>query len=148
MFSKPLLGTDTKKTKMSWVEYYWKSCIIQGWYNCWYSFKNWADLMGDNYQDYALLVSDDPLEQCILYFWDSLEDEIYPKHFLDSLLQMVEDIETGKEKLIPMDDDWDKPIPEGVDPYNLSGRDPTQSVWKNGKRPSPDYYEIINGNND
>ena len=42
-------------------------------------------------------------------------------------------------------DDWDKPIPEGVDPYNLTGRDPTQSVWKNGKRPSPDYYEIING---
>ena len=36
-------------------------------------------------------------------------------------------------------------INEGVDPWNLSGRDPTQSVWKNGKRPSPDYYEIING---
>jgi hypothetical protein len=54
MFSKPLLGTDTKKTKMSWIEYYWKSCIIQGWYNCWYAFKNWGDLMGDNYQDYAL----------------------------------------------------------------------------------------------
>ena len=31
-------------------------------------------------------------------------------------------------------DDWDKPIREGVDPYNLTGRDPTQSVWKNGKR--------------
>ena len=39
-------------------------------------------------------------------------------------------------------DDWNKPIPEGVDPYNLTGRDPTRSVWKNGKRPSPDYYEI------
>lgn len=60
--------------------------------------------MGNNYQDYALLVSDDPLEQCILYFWDSLEDEIYPKHFLDSLLQMVDDIETGKEKVIPVDE--------------------------------------------
>ena len=60
--------------------------------------------MGNNYQDYALLVSDDPLEQCILYFWDSLEDDIYPKHFLDSLLQMVDDIDTGKEKVIPMDE--------------------------------------------
>ncbi len=60
--------------------------------------------MCNNYQDYALLVSDDPLEQCILYFWDSLEDEIYPKYFLDSLLQMVDDIETGKEKVIPMDE--------------------------------------------
>ena len=104
MFSKPLLGTNTKKTKLSWSEYIWNSCIIQGWYNCWYAFKNWADLMGDNYQEYALLVSDDPLEQCILYFWDSLEDEIYPKHFLDSLLQMVDDIDTGKVKTYPMDE--------------------------------------------
>lgn len=64
--------------------------------------------MGNNYQDYALLVSDDPLEQCILYFWDSLEDEIYPKHFLDSLLQMVDDIETGKEKVIPVDEEFMK----------------------------------------
>ena len=39
-------------------------------------------------------------------------------------------------------DDWDRPIPEGVHPYNLTGRDPTRSVWKDGKRPSPDYYEI------
>ena len=104
MFSKPLLGTDIKEPKMSWISYIWNSCLIQGWYNCWYAFQNWADLMGDNYQDYALLVSDDPLEQCILYFWDSLEDEIYPKHFLDSLLQMAHDIDTGKEKVIPMDE--------------------------------------------
>jgi hypothetical protein len=48
-------------------------------------------------------------------------------------------------KSISKIDDWDKPIPEGVDPYNLTGRDSTQSVWKNGKRPSPDYYEILNG---
>jgi len=108
MFSKPLLGTNTKKTKLSWFEYIWHSCILQGWYNCWYAFKNWADLMGDNYQEYALLVSDDPLEQCILYFWDSLEDEIYPKHFLDSLLQMVDDIETGKVKTYPMDEVMDR----------------------------------------
>jgi len=108
MFSKPLLGTNTKKTKLSWVEYIWHSCIIQGWYNCWYAFKNWADLMGNNYQEYALLASDDPLEQCILYFWHSLEDEIYPKHFLDSLLQMVDDIDTGKVKTYPMEDVMDR----------------------------------------
>ena len=106
MFSKPLLGTNTKKTKLSWFEYILHSCIIQGWYNCWYAFKNWADLMGDNYQEYALLVSDDPLEQCILYFWDSLEEEIYPKHFLEHLMQMVDDIETGKEKVVPLDEDF------------------------------------------
>ena len=101
-FSRPLLGTDIKKTKLSWVEYIIFSCIQQGWYNCWYSFKNWSDLMGNSYQDYALLKDDDPLEECISYFWDSLEDEIYSKSFLESLLQMVDDIDTGKEKIIPM----------------------------------------------
>ena len=103
-YSKPLLGTDTKKTKLSWVEYIWFSCICQGWTNFYYSFKNWSDLMGNSYQDYALLKDDDPLEQCILFFWDSLEDEIYSKPFLESLLQMVDDINTGKEEVIPMDD--------------------------------------------
>jgi hypothetical protein len=103
MYSKLLLGTDINKTKLSWIEYYWNSCLIQGWMNCCYSFRNWADLMGNNYQEYALLKKDDSLEQCILNFWDSLEDEIFPKHFLDSLLQHVDDVKTGKEKLIPMD---------------------------------------------
>ena len=105
-FSKPLLGTDTKKYKMSWANYIWNGCFVQGWYNCWFAFKNWADLMGNNYEGYALLKEDDPLEMCILYFWDSLEDEIYPKYFLDSLLQMTYDIETGKEKVYPIDEDF------------------------------------------
>ena len=118
IFSRPLLGTDTEKVKLSWFEYYWHSCFVQGWYNCWYSFANWKDLVFNNYQDYALLASDDPLEMCILYFWDSLEDEIYPKHFLDSLLQMVDDIETGKEKVIPLDENFFdrlKDLTEGVE---------------------------------
>ena len=125
MFSKPLLGTNTKKTKLSWFEYIWHSCIIQGWYNCWYALKNWGDLMGDNYQEYALLVSDDPLEQCILYFWDSLEDEIYPKHFLESLLQMVDDIETGKEKVVPLDEDFFDRMKDLVKDVELNDEDLT-----------------------
>ena len=79
--------------------------------------------MGDNYQEYALLVSDDPLEQCILYFWDSLEDEIYPKHFLESLLQMVDDIETGKEKVVPLDEDFFDRMKELVGDVDLNDED-------------------------
>ena len=105
-FSRPLLGTDKKKTKLSWFEYIWFSCILQGWRDCWYAFKNWGDLVGNNYQDYALLVSDDPLEQCALYFWDSLEDDIYPKEFLEYLMQLADDVETGKEKVIPIDEGY------------------------------------------
>lgn len=105
MFSKPLLGTNTDKVKLSWFEYIWFSCIVQGWYNCWYAFKNWADLIGNNYEGYGILQEDDDLEMCILYFWDSLEDEIYPKHFLDSLLQMSEDVRTGKVEAVPFTND-------------------------------------------
>ena len=125
IFSRPLLGTNTKKVKLSWFEYYWNSCIIQGWYNCLYAFKNWQDLMGNNYQDYALLKTDDPLEMCILYFWDSLEDEIYPKHFLDSLLQMVDDIDTGKEKVVPLDEDFFDRIKDLVKDVELNDEDLT-----------------------
>lgn len=104
IFSKPLFGTNKKKTTFSWFEYILFSCIQQGWYNCWYAYKNWADLMGNNYQDYALLKEDDPLEQCILYFWDSLEDDTYPKKFLEELLQMCADVDSGKVKTYSMDE--------------------------------------------
>jgi hypothetical protein len=123
MFDKPLLGTDKKKTTLSWFEYIVFSCLQQGWYNCWYAYKNWADLMGNNYQDYALLKEDDPLELCILYFWDSLEDEIYPKFFLEELLQMADDVATGKVKTVPftkdMFDDLKDLVGDLIDDVNL-----------------------------
>jgi len=106
MFSRLLLGTDKKKTKLSWFEYILFSCLQQGWYNCWYSFKNWADLMGNNYTGYGILPEDDDLEWCIGYFWDSLEDEIYPKEFLEHLMQMSADIESGKVKTYPLTEDF------------------------------------------
>ena len=123
MFSQPLLGTNTDKVKLSWFEYIWNSCIRQGWYNCWYAYKNWADLMGNNYQDYALLKEDDPLEQCILYFWDSLEDEIYPKEFLESLLQMSDDVKTGKVETYPMDEDFFDRLKDLVKDVELDDED-------------------------
>ena len=61
--------------------------------------------MGNNYQDYALLKTDDPLEQCILYFWDSLEEDIYPKEFIESLMQMSEDVRNGEVKTVPFTKD-------------------------------------------
>ena len=75
--------------------------------------------MGNNYQDYALLVSDDPLEQCILYFWDSLEGDIYPKEFLEHLMQLADDVATGKEEVIPMDEDFFDRLKELVGDVDL-----------------------------
>lgn len=105
IFSRPLLGTNTNKTSMSWIEYIWFSCILQGWTNCFYAFQNWKDLIFNEYEGYGVLAIDDDLEHCILCFWDSLEDDIYPKDFLEELMQMAYDVQTGKVETIPFDRD-------------------------------------------
>jgi hypothetical protein len=78
---------------------------MTGWQSIRGAFRIWVDLMRSNYANYALLKEDNPETECIEWFWASLnEDECYPKEFLEYLMQMVEDIETGKEKIIPLDD--------------------------------------------
>lgn len=74
--------------------------------------------MGNNYEGYGILPEDDDLKWCIDYFWDSLEDDIYPKEFLESLMQMSEDVRTGKVKTYPMDEsffDRMKDLVDGMD---------------------------------
>lgn len=104
MYDLPLLGTNTDKTKLTWIEYIWFSCILQGWYHFGCSFRNWADLMGNNYKGYGILPEDDDLEWCIDYFWGSLEDEIYSKEFLESLLQMCDDVKNGRVETYSMNE--------------------------------------------
>jgi hypothetical protein len=107
MFSTPIKGTSTKKIKLSWFDYYFSHCWMTGWQSIRGAFRIWADLMGSNYKDYALLKNDDPETECLEWFWGTLgEDECYPKEFLEHLMQMVDDIETGKEKVYPLDEDF------------------------------------------
>ena len=69
------------------------------------SFRIWSDLMRGNYKDYALMFYDDPYEECVSWFWSQLgEDETLPKAFLEHLMQMAEDVKTGKVKTVPMED--------------------------------------------
>ncbi len=116
-FSIPLFGTNKATLQLSWLEYIWFSCIVQGWYNCWFSFKMWADLMGGNYQNYGL-GEDDDLKSCILSFWCSLEDDIYPKFFLESLMQIAHDVETGKVNTIPFTESMMELISDCLDEPN------------------------------
>ena len=106
MFSKALLGTQTNKVKMTWVEYIFTH-LIPTWFQSFNdNFRMWKDLMTDNFEVYALLKDDDPFQECYDWFWSSINmDETYPKEFLEYLMQMVDDIETGKEKVVPMDGD-------------------------------------------
>ena len=65
--------------------------------------------MTSDYDSYALLKEDDPETECIEWFWASLnEDDVYPKEFLEHLMQMVEDIELGKVETYSIDEVMDR----------------------------------------
>jgi hypothetical protein len=129
MYSKLVRGTAPKKnrTTMNWWEYWIGHCWMTGWQSIRGAFRIWADLMGSNYENYALpRTVEDPEQECLEWFWVSLgEDDTYPKEFLEYLLQMVDDIETGKEKLIPMDEDFMKRLEDLVADVELNDEELT-----------------------
>jgi hypothetical protein len=64
----------------------------------------WADLMTNNYAPYVLLDTDNGFEICYDWFWYDLNDpELESKEFFEYLNQIIDDIDSGKEKLIPFD---------------------------------------------
>ena len=126
MFSKMIKATDKKKTTLNWWEYWIGHCWMTGWQTIAINFRMWADLMGSNYANYALLKEDDPLEECLDWFWVSLnEDDTYPKKFLEHLMQMLEDVETGKEEVIPLDEHFFDRLKDLVDGVELDGEETT-----------------------
>jgi len=91
---------------MTNLEYYVKHVFPAGWHTIASAFRIWCDLMTGNYKDYGLLKDDNPEQECIEWFWATLgEDDILPKEFLEYLMQMVDDIESGKEKVYPITED-------------------------------------------
>jgi hypothetical protein len=123
MFSKPVKGTSKNKTTMNWWEYWIGHCWMTGWQSIRGAFRIWADLMTSNYENYALpRTVEDPEEECKEWFWATLgEDECYPKEFLEYLMQMVEDIDTGKVKTYSWEEvkerclEWTDKVLDGVD---------------------------------
>lgn len=106
-FSTRLQGTSTKKTKLNWFEYWIGHCWMTGWQSMRMTFRIWGDLLGSNYDGYALLKEDDPEAECIDWFWVSLnEDDTYPKEFLEELMQMADDVATGKVETYPLDENF------------------------------------------
>lgn len=105
MNSKSILGTNKKKVRMSWPEYIFTHMIPTWFQSFRNNFRIWADLMTNNLDNYALLKDDDPLEECLGWFWSSIGvDEIYPKEFLEYLLQLCDDVETGKVKTYTLEE--------------------------------------------
>lgn len=78
---------------------------MTGWQSIRSTFRIWGDLLSSRYDGYALLRDDDPEAECIDWFWASLnEDDVYPKEFLEYLIQMAEDVQSGKVKTYPIED--------------------------------------------
>jgi hypothetical protein len=105
-YSTAIKGTAKTKTTLNWWEYWIGHCWMTGWQSMRMTFRIWVDLMTSNYDHYALpRTVEDPETECIEWFWASLnEDDVYPKEFLEYLLQMVEDIELGKVETYSMDE--------------------------------------------
>jgi hypothetical protein len=104
MNSTKILGTAANKVKLSWPEYIFTH-LIPTWFQSFnINFRIWLDLMTNNVSDYALLKDDDPLEECKEWFWSNIStDDVYPKEFLEYLLQMSEDVKTGKIETYSLD---------------------------------------------
>ena len=88
--------------KLNWWEYWIGHCWMTGWRSISSTFRIWSDLMTSNYSGYALLKEDNPQTECIEWFWASLnEDDTYSKEFLEYLMQLAEDVRTGKVETVP-----------------------------------------------
>jgi hypothetical protein len=93
---------------------------MTGWQSIRHNFRIWADLMGSNYDGYALMKEDDPEAECLDWFWGSIvEDDVYPKEFLEGLMEMMDRIDRGEEKLIPLDVDFFERMKELTDGVEL-----------------------------
>jgi hypothetical protein len=105
-YSTPIKGTAKTKTTLNWWEYWIGHCWMTGWQSMRLTFDIWADLMTSSYAVYDLpRTVEDPETECIEWFWASLnEDDVYPKEFLEYLLQMVEDVELGKVETYSIDE--------------------------------------------
>ena len=80
--------------------------MLPGWVESWTcNFRIWADLMTGNYKSYENPCGESPERECYEWFWASLNmDDIYTKEFIEELLQMKKDVESGTVKTYPLDD--------------------------------------------
>jgi len=109
IFSRALLGTEKNKVTMSWFDYVFLH-LIPTWFKSFNdNFVMWRDLVTGDYEKYVILKDDDPFQECYDWFWCSINlDETYSKEFLEYLMQMADDVDTGKVKTYPIDEVFDR----------------------------------------
>jgi hypothetical protein len=97
-------------TKINPITYYVHDCILRGWRNVGYAFHAWSRVMRSDYSAYDIFddnkfpyTPEEKVECTIKDFWGSLEDDIYPKEFLEYLLELAEGVHNGTIKTTPFD---------------------------------------------
>lgn len=91
---------------MNYLQYYTQHVIPTGLRSFGYAFRNWADYMTGNYNDYISGITEDPEAECRDWFWAVLgEDNVYPKEFIEYLHNMVDQIDRKEIQTIPFDFD-------------------------------------------
>ena len=93
------------KTKLSWFTYI-TDHLLRAWVQSWtYNFKMWADLMTNNYEMYANPYGESSERECYEWFWTSINmDDTLTKEYIESLYQMMDDIDTGKVRTYSAED--------------------------------------------
>lgn len=120
MNSTRVLATDKNKITLNWWEYWIGHAWMTGWQSIGGAFRIWCDLMCSNYEGYGVFDYDDEEQECIEWFWVSIiADDVYPKQFLEDLMQMAEDVESGKVKTYPLTEDMLNKLEELVHGVNL-----------------------------
>ena len=65
---------------------------------------------------------------CRLVLGSLGDDDTLPKEFLEHLMQMAEDVRTGKEKVIPLDEDFFDRLEDLLKDVELDDEDTTEQA--------------------
>ena len=61
--------------------------------------------MTENYDNYTVYEEDNPSQECYDWFWAFINlDDTLSKEYLETLYQMINDVDTGTVKTIPAED--------------------------------------------
>ena len=77
--------------------------MLPSWLTTWNNnFVVWTELMTSNYENYCFPSSESPEQECYDWFWASIGlDDTYSKEFLEKLLELKNDVDSGKVKTYP-----------------------------------------------
>jgi hypothetical protein len=110
MISKPVFTTNKKK--ISYFEYIFTHCLPTGFSNFKLAISLWFKLLQGDYSDYQIYnsriskYSENELFEMLRYdFWDTLEDDVLDKEFLEYLIQLKEEVNLGELETVPWDFD-------------------------------------------